>query len=265
MEIKDSHTCNLLSIELIAQYYGIEYAELECYYRELEADTFFLNALNERIGASKKKYSKGLFSNENINSVDWFGNQRIALYILVRYLKPSLCIETGVFYGGTTAFILNALAKNKNGKLISIDLPANKLEQRKFCRHKNVGNSEIIPDGLKTGFIIPDYLKDRWELIEDDSLKALNNVKEAFTFFSHDSEHSWDFMLKELELAKSKMPKNATIFVDDICWSNGFFGFCVQNKLYPLVLTDNGKNGLNARLGLVWLNHPNNGKKDVTG
>jgi len=265
MDIKDSHTCNLLSLELIAEYYEVDYTELECYYKELESDKVFLKAVNERIDACRDLYPKGLFLNENIKSIDWFGNQRIALYVLVRHLKPELCVETGVFYGGTTAFILNALKKNNKGKLISIDLPGEELEKTKFHRHEKVGDTELIPEGLKTGFIIPEYLKDRWQFIEDDSLSALKGLKVTFTFFSHDSEHSREFMLKELELAKSKMPKNSTIFADDISWSNGFLEFCVKHKLYPLFLTDNGKDSLKVRLGIVRLDHPNNSKGDVTG
>lgn len=260
MNIKDSHTCNLLSLELIAEYYKTDYSELESYYRELQTDKKFLKEINKRMDACRELYSKGLFLNKNIKLIDWFGNQRVALYVLVRLLKPKLCVETGVFYGGTTAFILNALHKNKKGRLISIDIPAKKL---RFNRHENVGDTELIPKGLKTGFIIPEYLKDRWKLIEDDSIHALKKINN-FTFFSHDSEHSRAFVLKELELAKSKMPKNSTIFADDISWSNGFLEFCVKNRLYPLFLTDNGKDSLKVRLGLVYLNHSNNNKRDIT-
>jgi len=134
-----------------------------------------------------------------------------------------------------------------------------------FDRHERVGDSEMIPQGLKPGFIIPNYLKDRWELIEDDSLHALKEMKDDFSFFSHDSEHSRDFVLKELEYARLKMPENGTIFADDIWWSNGFFEFCVKYKYYPLLLTDNGKFGLRVRLGLIRLDHPDRGKKHVTG
>jgi hypothetical protein len=265
MDINTSHICNLLSLKLLAEYYDVDCKELEAYYKELESDHVFLRALNERIEACRDLYPKGLFLNRDIDSIDWFGNQRVALYVLIRLLKPAVCVESGVFYGGTTAFILNALRKNKKGRLVSLDLPADELDKFDMHRHDKVGDSELIPDGLETGFIIPQYLKDRWELILDDSQKALKKFKDQFSFFSHDSEHSREFMIKELEIAKSKMPNKATVFADDIHWSNGFFEFCVKHKLYPLFLTDNGKDGLKVRLGLVRLDHPNNGKSDVTG
>ncbi|CAN2046959.1 Class I SAM-dependent methyltransferase [Candidatus Magnetomoraceae bacterium gMMP-1] len=264
MDINTSHICNLLSLKLMAEYYDVDYSELENYYKELETDNIFLKSLNKKIDACRNLYPKGLFLNKNISSIDWFGNQRISLYVLIRLLKPETCVETGVFYGGTTAFILNALKKNQKGRLISIDLPGDKANTS--ChRHEKVGDSELVPEGLQTGFIIPDYLKESWKLIENDSLNALKELKETFTFFSHDSEHSRSFMKEELELAKSKMPGNSTIFADDINWSNGFFEFCVKHKLYPLFLTDNGKDGLKVRLGLVRLDHQNNGKIDITG
>jgi cephalosporin hydroxylase len=264
VDIDVSHKCNLLSLELIAKYYDVEYAEVKAYYHELEDDVVFLNALNERMDASRKLYSKGLFSHGKISSIDWFANQRIIQYVLIRLLKPDIAVETGVFYGGTTAFILNALRKNKSGRLISIDLSSNELADNSFERHDNVGDSEIVPEGLKTGFIIPQYLKERWEFIEGNSLDVLKRIKGPFTFFSHDSEHSYRFVLSELELVKSIMPISSTIMADDIDWSNGFIEFCVNNKLYPLFLTDNGKDGLNVRLGLVRLDHPNIGKQGVT-
>jgi len=264
MDINTSHICNLLSLKLLAEYYCIGYSELQYYYNELANDKTFINELNQKIDTCRELYSKGLFLNKNITSIDWFGNQRITLYVLVRFLKPETCVETGVFYGGSTAFILNALEKNHKGKLISIDLPANKV-QKAISRHENVGNTELVPKGLHTGFIIPDYLKDKWELIEDDSLNALKELECPFSFFSHDSEHSRSFMIKELELAKTLMSNNATIFADDINWSNGFYEFCVNHKLYPLLLTDNGKDELKARLGVVRFDHPNNGKVDITG
>lgn len=265
MKINDSHICNLLSLELIADYYEADCEELKDYYKELKSDRKFLAFLNQRIKDSRNLYSKGIFSRSSIDSVDWFGNQRVSLYVLIRMLKPQICVETGVFYGGNTAFILNALRKNKKGRLISIDLLADKLKKKSFHRHNKVGDSELLPKDLNPGFLVPQYLKDRWEFIEGDSLGVLKKIRKGFSFFCHDSEHSHKFVLKELELAKLKMPLNSTMFVDDIDWSNGFFEFCVKNKIYPLLLSDNGKQGLKVRLGLVRLNHTYNKKKDVTG
>jgi len=45
------------------------------------------------------------------------------LYAICRKLKPHVVIETGVHYGASSAFILQALYDNNFGHLYSIDLP----------------------------------------------------------------------------------------------------------------------------------------------
>ena len=45
-------------------------------------------------------------------------------YYLIRKLKPEIIVETGVWHGISTAYILLALKANSSGKLFSIDLPA---------------------------------------------------------------------------------------------------------------------------------------------
>ncbi len=265
MDIKDSRTCNLLSLQLLAEYYSADIKELEGYYWELVEDGVFLKALNRKIDECRDKYPKGLFLHKDIDNIDWFGNQRVTLYVLVRLLKPELSVETGVFYGGTTAFLLNGLAKNAKGRLISIDLPANKIVEGAAQRHEKVADSELLPDGFRPGFIVPDDLKKFWDFREGSSLDVMKTIPDGFTLFSHDSEHSHDYMMAELVLARSKMASQGTLIADDIDWSNGFIDFCMKGKLYPLFLPDNGKYGLKARLGLARLDHPYTSRVDVMG
>jgi len=87
MDIGTSHACNLLSLELIAEYYGADCTELMNYYRELETDSRFLSELNKKIDSCRDLYPKGIFLHQKIDSIDWFGNQRVVLYVLIRLLK----------------------------------------------------------------------------------------------------------------------------------------------------------------------------------
>jgi hypothetical protein len=68
-----------------------------------------------------------------------------------------------------------------------------------------------------------------------------------------------------MELVWGKLSKKATIMADDLDWSNGFFSFCVEKKLFPLLITDNGKSGLRMRTGIIRLDHPFRSKKDIVG
>jgi cephalosporin hydroxylase len=189
--------------------------------------------------------------------------QRIILYILVRLYSPDICLETGVFYGGNTSFILNALRKNGSGALISIDLPGNEIDNS--SRHHLVGKSEDVPSGLGTGFMVHDDLKGHWVFIKGDSLTEILKIDRKIDLYVHDSDHSFNFVMHEMSLMWDKMNPEGVILADDVDWSNGFYTFCSRKSLYPLIVTDNGKSGLRARTGIVKLNHPFRLKMDIVG
>lgn len=256
-------TLNHMSLEQLSRYLNIDNDEIEKYYTELLNDDEFLNEINQQIKYARQFYQKGICKHEKLESIDWMAIQRIILYILVRITKPNLCLETGVFYGGNTCFILNALRRNNHGQLISIDLPGNNIETEK--RHHLVGNSEDIAEGLDVGFIIHENLKNRWTLIRGDSHKEIPKIVKEINLYIHDSEHSFDFIQKEISLVWEKISKNGIILADDLDWSNGFFGFCIEKKLYPLIITDNGKSGLKARTGIIKLGHPSEKQRDIVG
>lgn len=256
-------TLNHMSLEQLANYLHVDLKIIEQYYQELLEDDAFLNEINQQIHHARKFYQKGICKHEKLDSVDWMAIQRIIIYILVRMFKPKICLETGVFYGGNTCFILNALRRNEQGKLISIDLPANDIDSE--LRHHLVGDTEDIAMGLDIGFIVHENLKKRWKLIRGDSHKEIPNIDEEIDFYLHDSEHSFNFIKKEMSLVWEKLSKNAIIIADDLDWSNGFFGFCVEKKIYPLIITDNGKSGLKARTGIVKLGHSAEKEKDIVG
>lgn len=254
---------NKMSLELIGDYFSIEYKDVIKIYEELLADNCFLNEVNDMMKKVRIYYQKGIFKKESVDSADWFAMQRIALYVLIRLVKPEVCLETGVFYGGTTAYILNALRKNNYGRLISIDLERSDISVEP--RHHLVNDSEYIPKGLDVGFIVHENLKGRWELIRGNSLEEIPKITETINFYSHDSDHSYNFVKNEMTAVFRKLSDNAVIMADDIDWSNGFFSFCDVMHLYPLILTDNGKSGLRARTGIIRLDHPMRWKKDITG
>jgi hypothetical protein len=97
----------------------------------------------------------------------------------------------------------------------------------------------------------PLSLKERWNLIEGDSLAIIPTLDIQFDMYIHDSDHSMQFLLKEMELAWNKLSEDAIFLVDDIDWSNAFYTFVSAKRLYPVLFTDNGKDNLRVRTGLV--------------
>ena len=266
MDIDDTHKCNLFNIKTLAQYIGVPSGELISYYDELLSDQGFLKSVNHQISEIRGKwgFTKGIFSMESIPSIDWFACQRVLIYVLIRCLKPRVILETGVYYGGNSAFALLAVARNKNGKVVSVDYPASKAQldavgAERHPRSLLVQNSEFYNPDLRPGMMVPPSLHTHWELIEGDSLKIIPKLEETFDFCIHDSDHSMKFLSNELSATWDKLSDNALILVDDIDWSNAFFSFCVKQRLLPLLMTDNGKDDLRVRTGIAMRGDVRNG------
>jgi len=265
MEIQLSRQCNRLNLVQLSKYLGVDEAHVQSFYDELLADSEFLNLLNSRMAYCRDvlNFSKGIIGKGDVDSVDWFSFQRILLYVLIRLLKPENMLETGVYYGGNSIFMLHAFRKNGTGLLTSIDLPDSKIESD---RHPLVGETEHYDPTSKPGFLVPVELHKYWNLIEGSSLDVIPTLADKkFNLYLHDSEHSFDFLTQEMTLAHKALTDDAIMIVDDINWSNGFFAFCVNNRYVPLLLTDNGKNGLLVRNGLISKKFAHNGTPAFTG
>jgi len=264
MDIIDTRKCNLWNLDRLADYLSIGPDVLRGYYDEISEDEEFLSGINARLRKVREEYgfTKGIFARERIASADWFAFERILIYVLVRHLKPEAVLETGVYYGGNTAFLLAGLHRNGKGCLVSIDLPDSAIRAGVSAntaqRHPLVGDSELYEPKMKPGFIVPEYLKAHWEFVEGDSISTIPTRTEKFDLYLHDSDHSMGFLTAEAEAAWPKLAQDAVVVVDDIDWSNGFFALCIRKKLCPVLFTDNGKDNLRVRTGLVKLDHPRN-------
>ena len=268
MNIQDTRKCNLMNLAMVARYFGVESSVLVNYYEEICADKSFLTNVNHQIDNARRNWAfeKGIFGKGEVSSVDWFAFERILIYVLIRHFRPKVVLETGVYYGGNSAFALAALSKNKYGHMVSIDYPDSEIRKSKVpeSRHALVGDSELYSSGLGPGFMVPVALHDRWELIEGDSLAIIPDLKYSIDFYIHDSDHSMQFLLSEIAAAWEKLTTSAVLLIDDIDWSNAFYAFCVDQRLHPLLVTDNGKDDLRVRTGLAKRDHPRNSDNSFT-
>jgi predicted O-methyltransferase YrrM len=149
------------------------------------------------------------------------------LYRLLRDRRPTICIETGVCNGTSSAIILQALERNRHGRLYSIDFPEFTDSTGEFW-HKG---GAVIPQGKEPGWLVPEHLRSRWELIigrSQDELEPLLARLGRIDFFLHDSEHSYEWMSFEFSAVMPHLRKGGLMVSDDTDWNSAFEDFAAE-------------------------------------
>jgi hypothetical protein len=134
-----------------------------------------------------------------------------AIWCLIRHTRPKRIVETGVAHGITSRCILEALDKNGNGHLWSIDLPP----VDRFWRGQ-------------VAAAVGNHCSDRWSYIEGSSRRRLPRLLSSLgeiDLFIHDSLHSERNVCFELDLAWTAMSANGALVVDDVDANWGFRSF----------------------------------------
>jgi predicted O-methyltransferase YrrM len=137
-----------------------------------------------------------------------------SLYLLVRLIRPAIVLETGVSSGASSTYILRALHENNRGRLYSIDLPPDNL-----------------PQGKGSGWIVPQFLRNRWSLHIGDSknlLEVLLNEIGMIDFFIHDSLHTYDHMMWEFNTAWTSLIPGGLFLSHDVGANDAFMDFMKQ-------------------------------------
>ncbi len=155
------------------------------------------------------------------------------IYAIVRATKPRYVVETGVASGVSSAFILEALDRNGQGNLFSIDLPSDSL----------------LPPGKSTGWIVPNQLRGRWHLLVGDSrtqLLPMLQELEWIDMFIHDSDHSYSTMYYEFQTSWDHLGLGGLLVCDDWWQTNAFRDFAKAVRHNWLHI---------ARFGFIRKNH----------
>jgi Methyltransferase domain len=161
----------------------------------------------------------------------------VYLYSILRQVKPRLAVETGVCNGFSTAFALQALHRNGEGELHSIDLPreiGKDYEPDEFFTGEGRAG---VPPGKEPGWLIPDRLREHWTLIlgkSQDELPGLLGRLGTVEFFMHDSEHSFDCMSFEYNEAWPALAEGGVLISDDVNSTEAFPRFSREQHREPV-------------------------------
>jgi hypothetical protein len=125
-----------------------------------------------------------------------------AIWCLTRHLSPKKVVETGVAHGVTSRFILEALKRNGEGHLWSIDLPPLERSWRQ-----------------QVGIAVGGRHADRWTYVKGSSRQRLPQLLHELgqiDLFIHDSLHSDRNVRFELDSAWPMLGPKGVAVVDDI-------------------------------------------------
>ena len=141
------------------------------------------------------------------------------LYHVVRVLRPEVVVETGVYWGLSSSFILAALQDNERGRLYSIDLPG--------------GTQEPLRSNEMTGFAVPAELRSRWTLqlgSVRDLLPPLLQQLPRIDLYYHDADHRYEEMTWEMERFLGASGTGSVLIADDIDANSAFQDFLTRNR-----------------------------------
>ncbi len=184
-------------------------------------DNFFDKLKNETYPSKKKPYPLE-YTLDNKSG--------LFLYILCKIIKPEKVVETGVAYGLSSMYILQALFENKKGTLYSIDSIFTPWQSK-----------EMI------GSAIPSHLRQNWKLVlgtSSEKLKETLSTLGSLNVFFHDSLHTYKNMTFEFETVWPFVTKNGFLISDDISDNNAFYDFYSKMSLEPFILPQNEKSFL---------------------
>jgi hypothetical protein len=171
------------------------------------------------------------FSNARFADIEAFSLFRTMLYVIVRLLRPSVMLETGVLNGFGSAFSLQAMAHNERGRLISIDLPLNDDSL------KDQG-SFALPKGKKPGWAVPKRLRARHDmrLGPAEQLLPAALAEGAPDIFMHDSDHAYTHLMMEISFVWAHM-KRGLIIVDNVEQNSAFADFSAATGRPNMVIS----------------------------
>ncbi|MFT3978945.1 MAG: class I SAM-dependent methyltransferase [Ferruginibacter sp.] len=150
------------------------------------------------------------------------------IYHLIKQSDATHILETGVAYGWSSLAILAAIKSRGGAKLISNDMP-----------YINMGNDDYV------GCVVPDELKDKWELQRYPDVKgiplALNKFQGTIDICHYDSDKSYTGRMWASPLIWKALKEGGLFISDDINDNIAFKEFCEKVKRVPVIIEHHGK------------------------
>ena len=173
------------------------------------------------------------------------------LYAITRLLRPSHVVEVGVSSGVSSAYLLQALERNRAGTLHSVDKPKSPAKLRPGPPRA----SWAIPEGKSSGWAVPRPLRRRWDLrIGDkkDLLPALAAELDSIDLFVYDVPHEDRASRREFRALDRRFHAGSVAIADHgpgggLC--GALRSWSTWRRSTPLQCQDLGLYGFRSRTG----------------
>lgn len=167
----------------------------------------FAGSLDSDLWQETTEFSEALAGSSVVQRADGLrsfgGADYRLLFFLVRHLKPSEVVETGVAAGYSSAAILEAMDRNGKGHLYSSDLPYISMQHPE----------EFI------GSVVAANLRERWDLrVRGDRvhLPELAQTLNHVDLFHYDSDKSFEGRTFALDALEPVLDSHSVVVFDDI-------------------------------------------------
>jgi Methyltransferase domain len=196
----------------VAEITGCPVAEIDAYLAELSADAALRDHIRE---AARRSPFRHLADDE-----PRFG-RRAGWYAIVRAVKPSVIVETGVDKGlgacVLTAALLRNAAEGHGGHYFGTDI------------------------NPRAGYLFDDEYATVGELLIGDSIASLRQLEETIDLFINDSDHSVDYERREYETIEPRLGERAIVIGDNAHTNDELLQFAARTSRHFLFFAEDPK------------------------
>lgn len=180
----------------VSEITGIKASVAAGYIAELEADTDLRAHIQEKIRNSSSRQAADM---------DVRYCRRFGWYALVRAMKPSVVIETGLDKGLGAVVLCSALLKNQ-------------AEGFPGCYY----GTDINP---KAGYLLSGPYATVGKILYGDSIESLRRLDVSIDLFINDSDHSSDYEAQEYQTIADSLSERAIVIGDNAHVTDELFRF----------------------------------------
>ncbi len=226
-------------------------------YEIIKAETFYQSNIKQNDAKDYirfiQQYTDDVAKRQELHEgIELYLPAHMGLYLLMRFQKPKLALETGVERGGSTLALLKGLYANTQlltpcdgcmpSKLYSYDISNSTRflfaeQEWEKGKEAKIQRKNVKRVYVPIGTLVPDWLKPNWNLVIGDSIKKVpQTLKEVGTidFFCAGYGHTYDIQKADIGNIWDALKSGGILVIDRSDWEdNKFFDELCHKKNIP--------------------------------